>query len=75
MSRCTCVERLAEVVGVGERRAAGVRGQRLQRLLLRRELRELLRHAAAREGADAAAAALAALPPGTTACRPRESTG
>ena len=41
-------ERLAEVVRVGERRAAGVGRQRRQRLLLRRELRELAGHGAAR---------------------------
>src|SRR6185503_5410444 len=52
------VYRLAEVVGVGEGCPTRVGRQRLQRFLLSREARELLRHATAREGGDAAAAAL-----------------
>ena len=51
-------ERLAEVVGIGKRRAAGVGRERGERLLLRRELRELIRHASTRERADAAPASL-----------------
>src|ERR1044071_3091876 len=46
-------ERRAEVVAVGERLAAGVRGERLQRLLRRGQLIELPTDAAAREGAAA----------------------
>src|SRR5215467_8604113 len=51
------VEGLAEIVRVGERGAARVGRKRLQRFLLRRQLRELLRDAAARERIESAAAA------------------
>jgi hypothetical protein len=49
-------ERVAEVVRVGEGASSGVGRQRLQRLLRRKQVIELLRHAASRKRAHAARA-------------------
>ena len=69
-------ERLAEVVRVEERRAAGIGRERRQRVLLRGELRRTAAPTPWPENAPSPPRLpCRALPPGTTACRPRASTG